>query len=135
MTKSTVPTIRKFMTTQPITLQVNAKLAEAQKVMKDNHIRHVPICEGDKIVGMVTDGDLHRAQAISGVDSGKTAMRDVMAIKPYTVSPDAPVDEVVREMATRKFGSAVVVDNGHVVGVFTTVDAMSAFAEFLEQRR
>ena len=49
-------------------------------------------------------------------------------------APDAPVDEVVREMAGHKYGSAVVVDNGHVVGVFTAIDAMTAFAELLETR-
>jgi len=129
-----VPSIRKFMTTEPYTLQAGAKVAECHVLMKDHHIRHVPICDGDRVVGMVTDGDLHRAEALSGVDPSKVELRAVMSAKPYTVSPDAPVDEVVREMAGHKYGSAVVVDNGHVVGVFTAVDAMTAFAELLQTR-
>lgn len=129
-----VPSIRKFMTPDPFTLQAGAKVIDCHALMKDHHIRHVPICEGDRVVGLVTDGDLHRAQSLAGVDPEKAELRTVMTTKPYTVSPDAPVDEVVREMAGHKYGSAVVVDNGHVVGVFTAVDAMTAFAELLETR-
>ncbi|MFM2420592.1 MAG: hypothetical protein RL385_5315, partial [Pseudomonadota bacterium] len=50
------------------------------------------------------------------------------------VSPDAPIDEVVGEMAAKKFGSAVVQQNHKVVGIFTTVDVCKAFAELLHGR-
>jgi acetoin utilization protein AcuB len=129
-----IPSVRKYMTTEPITLQPNTKLVDAHKVMKDKHIRHLPVCEGDHVVGMVSDGDLYRAESVSGTDPTKAHLRDVMGGKPYTVSPDAPVDEVVREMAGHKYGSAVVVDNGHVVGVFTATDALGAFADLLQTR-
>jgi acetoin utilization protein AcuB len=58
----------------------------------------------------------------------------VMSEKPYSVSPDTPLDEVAHTMASEKFGSAVVVQNGHVVGVFTTVDACRALGDLLETR-
>ena len=48
--------------------------------------------------------------------------------------PEAPLDEVVREMAEHRYGSAVVLANGKVVGMFTTVDACRAFAELLHGR-
>jgi acetoin utilization protein AcuB len=50
------------------------------------------------------------------------------------VAPRAALDEVVSEMAQHKYGCAVVLDNGKVVGVFTTVDALRAFADLLETR-
>jgi acetoin utilization protein AcuB len=87
-----------------------------------------------KVVGMLSDGDLYRAESITGVDASKVTISDIMTPKPYTVSPDAPIDEVVQEMAGKKFGSAVVVDNGKVVGMFTATDALSAFAELLQTR-
>lgn len=130
-----VPSIRKYMSTEPFTLQAAVHLDACQKLMTDKHIRHVPVVEGDKVVGLISDGDLHRFQSLNGVDPTKTELRAVMTQRPFTVSPDAPVDEVVREMAGKKYGSAVVVDNGHVVGMFTAVDAMSAFAELLGQRQ
>lgn len=133
MSKS-IPSIRKYMTTSPITLQPSTRLTEAHALMKDKHIRHLPICEGEKVVGMVSDGDLYRAESVTGTDPTRVHLRDVMVGNPYTVSPDAPVDEVVQEMAGKKYGSAVVVDNGHVVGVFTATDALGAFAELLQTR-
>lgn len=133
MTKA-IPQIRKFMSVQPMTVQASAKLSECHALMREKHIRHLPICEGEKIVGLISDGDLLRATSLSGMDAATTAARDVMVAKPYTVSPDAPVDEVVREMAGHKYGSAVVLDHGHVVGMFTATDALSAFAELLQTR-
>lgn len=130
----TIPAVRKYMTTNPLTFPPEMKLWEAQDVMKDKGIRHLPVCEGERVVGMVSDGDLYRATALSGADPSKVALRDVMIPKPYTVSPDAPVDEVVGEMANHKYGSAVVIDNGHVVGVFTATDALGAFADLLHTR-
>lgn len=52
----------------------------------------------------------------------------------YVVSPSAPLDEVAAEMARKKYGSAVVMQNEHVVGIFTAVDALTALAELLHTR-
>jgi acetoin utilization protein AcuB len=51
------------------------------------------------------------------------------------VRPDTPVDEVAREMADRRYGCAVVIEGGKVVGVFTTTDALRALSELLDRRR
>jgi acetoin utilization protein AcuB len=64
----------------------------------------------------------------------KALIAGAMTEKPYSVSPDTPLDEVAHTMASEKFGSAVVVQNGHVVGVFTTVDACRALGDLLETR-
>lgn len=130
----TIPTVRKFMTTSPFTVGPAAFLTEAHSLMREKHIRHLPVCEGSHVVGMLSDGDLYRAESMNGVDASKVSIKDVMIGKPYTVSPDAPIDEVVQEMAGKKFGSAVVVDNGKVVGMFTATDALTAFAELLQTR-
>lgn len=122
------------MTTSPFTVGPAAFLTEAHSLMREKHIRHLPVCEGSLVVGMLSDGDLYRAESMNGVDASKVSIKDVMMGKPYTVSPDAPIDEVVQEMAGKKVGSAVVVDNGKVVGMFTATDALTAFAELLQTR-
>lgn len=129
-----IPSIRKFMSTPAITLPLSARLSECHELMREKGIRHLPILDGQRVVGVVSETDVARAAGLEGVDPTTTQVRDVMSAKPYTVSPDAPVDEVVQEMAGNKYGSAVVVDNGHVVGIFTAIDAMSAFAELLQTR-
>jgi acetoin utilization protein AcuB len=68
------------------------------------------------------------------VDPETVTVEDAMTPAPYTVSPQAPLDVVAEEMAEHKYGCAVVMDNGHVVGVLTTVDLARVLAQVLRQR-
>ena len=127
------PAVRKFMSVSPITIGPAANRSEALALMRAKKIHHMPVCESGRVVGLVTDGDL--AELNPGAD-GKVNVKDLMRTKPYTVSPESPVAEVVREMAGHRYGSAaVVVDNGRVVGMFTATDGLRAFAEFLGPAR
>jgi acetoin utilization protein AcuB len=133
MSKS-IPKIQKFMTTVPICINRTDTVAVAHKVMRDHDIRHLPVVDGDNLVGIISQRDLHLIETLKDVDAEKVAVEDAMTTNPYTVSPDADLDEVVAEMAEQKYGSALVVQNHKVVGVFTTVDAMRAFSELLKSR-
>jgi acetoin utilization protein AcuB len=133
MTKS-IPQIKKYMTTDIQTIGDEQPMSIAHHMMREQHIRHLPVLHQGKLVGMVTDRDLRLVETLQDVDPDKVAVSEAMTPEPYVVSPDAPLDEVVATMATKKYGSAVVTDHGHVVGIFTTVDACSAFAELLETR-
>ena len=128
-----IPTIQKYMTTTPISVDRTETVAGAHRRMRERNIRHLPVLDGDRLVGIVSQGDLHLIETLEGVDATKVTVADAMS-NPYTVSPDAALDEVVAEMAEQKYGSALVTQNGKVVGVFTTVDAMRAFAELLQGR-
>jgi acetoin utilization protein AcuB len=57
-----------------------------------------------------------------------------MSTEVYAVHPESPLDEVASEMASKKYGSAVVLQNGKVVGIVTTVDLCRALAELLHGR-
>jgi acetoin utilization protein AcuB len=56
-----------------------------------------------------------------------------MSQEPYTVPPEAPLGDVVRTMATERYGAALVVDHGKVVGIFTAIDAMRLLADVFEK--
>jgi acetoin utilization protein AcuB len=133
MSKS-IPKIQKFMTTVPLCINRTDTVAAAHKMMRDHDIRHLPVVEGEKLVGIVSQRDLHLIETLKDVDAEKVTVDDAMTTNPYTVSPDAELDEVVAEMADKKYGSALVVQNHKVVGVFTTVDAMRAFSDLLKSR-
>lgn len=133
MTKA-IPKISKYMTTSPITIGKDQTLAFAHKMLREHRFRHLPVLDGGRLVGMISDRDLHLIETLKDVDPQRVTVEDAMTPDPYAVAPDAALDEVVGEMAEKKYGSAVVVDNHKVVGVFTTVDAMSAFAELLQGR-
>ena len=127
-------TVQQYMTPTPISVDRTETLAAAHQRMREHDIRHLPVLEGDKLVGIVSQRDLHLIETLKDVDAEEVTVDDAMT-SPYTVSPDAPLDEVVAEMAEQKYGSALVTQNGKVVGVFTTIDAMRAFAALLQGRQ
>src|SRR5262245_29890409 len=120
------------MTTCPHTIGRDQNLAQAHKMMRANDIRHLPVLDGGALVGVLSDRDLHLIETLRDVDVEQVIVEEAMTPNVYTISPDTLLDEVVREMARHKYGSAVVMDHGKVVGVFTTVDALGALAELLE---
>jgi len=133
MTKS-IPQIKKYMTTDIQTIGDDQPMSVARRMMRQEHIRHLPVLHQGKVVGIVTDRDLRLVETLRDVDPTKVAVSEAMTQDLYEVSPDAALDEVVSTMAAKKYGSAVVTDHGHVVGIFTTVDACRAFADLLSTR-
>jgi len=129
-----IPPISKYMTTTPRTADGGISLAEAAKLMAETGIRHLPVMDGERLIGIITDRDISFVESFSDVDPTTLTIDGAMTEKPYTVSPDMPLDEVVATMAEMKYGSAVVMQNQHVVGVFTTVDACRALSELLTSR-
>jgi acetoin utilization protein AcuB len=126
-----IPQIKTYMSTNPHTIGVEQTMARAHEIMRENHLRHLPVLKASRLVGILSDRDLHMVETLRDVDPQTVCVEEAMTQDVYAVAPDAPLDEVVKDMATRKYGSVVVVDHAHVVGIFTTVDACRAFADML----
>lgn len=133
MTKA-IPTIQKYMTTAPHSIGAEQTLAHAHEVLREHKIRHLPVLKGGTLVGMITQRDLALVETLKDVDPKTVLVEDAMSTSLYTVAPDAQLDEVVSEMAEKKYGSAIVVQNHKVVGIFTTVDVCTALADLLHSR-
>jgi len=129
-----IPTVASYMTKSPHSIGVEQPLTRAHAMMQEYGIRHLPVLHGGKLVGMLTERDLHLVEAVTDVDPSRVAVEDAMTSVVYSVAPDAPLDEVVREIGRHKYGSAVILRNSKVVGIFTTVDICRALAELLEAR-
>jgi acetoin utilization protein AcuB len=126
------PTIRQYMTPAPHTIARHRSLAAARKAMLDYHVRHFPVIEEGKIVGLLSERDLLLVEALPNVNPTNVRVEEAMVEEVYTVTPDTPIGDVVETMINRKLGSAVVVEDDHVVGVFTTIDALRALQNLLE---
>jgi acetoin utilization protein AcuB len=126
-----IPTISTFMTPMPESIGSNQTLAKAKEVMHSRNIRHLPALEGGTLVGLVSDRDIALVETLKDVDPRHVLVADTMTTNLYTVAPDVPLDSVAAEMAEHKYGSALVVDRGKVVGIFTTTDVCRALAELL----
>jgi acetoin utilization protein AcuB len=133
MTKA-VPPIRELMTLQPHTIGREQPMSVAHRMMREHRIRHLPVLQGGKLVGVLSDRDLNLVETLREVDPSRVLVEDAMSADPYAVSPDTPLDVVVSAMAEHKYGCAVVLQNAKVIGIFTTVDACRALARFLQER-
>ncbi len=112
-------------------LAPSASLTEARELLQDHQIRHLPVVDRDRLVGVVTLSDLYAAEVLLTADPDATMVEGLMARDLYTVGPDAPLSEVVSQMAQRHLGSALIVEDGRLVGLFTTTDACRVLAEVL----
>jgi len=124
-------TIADRMTDTPELIGKDQSMSHAHEIMREREIRHLPVMHGGKLVGLVSERDLHLIETLRDVDPSEIRVEEAMTQDVYAVSPETPLEEVVREMAERKIGSAVVVEGRKVVGVFTTVDALDTLAEIL----
>lgn len=129
MSTKIIPRIGQFMTPLPHTIEFDQPLARAHELMRQHHIRHLPVMQNGKLLGLVSIRDLHLIETLRDVDPDEVPVEDAMAEEPYTVSPDEPLDAVAAIMADHKLGSAVVVEGGRVQGIFTTVDALRALLQ------
>lgn len=121
--------IADYMTPSPHSIGYDQPLTHAHQVMRDHHIRHLPVLNRGHLVGMLSDRDLAFIENLKDVDATKVRVDDAMTPSPYAVSKSARLGDVAREMAEHRYGSAVVMENDHVIGVFTTVDALRALAD------
>ena len=103
-------------------------------MMLDQGIRHLPVLDGGKIVGLLSERDLLLVESLPGVNPTDVRVEEAMVQNVFTVEPETPVGEVVETMIERKLGSALVTEGERVIGVFTTIDALRALHELLERR-
>jgi acetoin utilization protein AcuB len=130
-----IPKIQKYMTTTPYAINAESTVEEAAKLMREHEIRHLPVVvvEGKKY-GILSDRDVKYAMSLSGFDARRALVRDIYEEIPYITAPSTLINEVSAEMAERKVGSALIVDNGHLVGIFTTTDACRALNDLCQTR-
>jgi acetoin utilization protein AcuB len=129
-----IPPVSKFMTTTPHTIGSDQTIAHASKLLADLDIRHLPVLVGGRLAGIISDRDIALIETLRDVDPERVTVEEAMTQQVYAVPPETPLDEVVAEMAERKYGSAVVIQSSKVVGIFTTIDACRAFAEMMHTR-
>jgi len=129
-----IPTVQKFMTTSPHSIGKDQTIHKAEEMMQQLGIRHLPILDGGKLFGLVSDRDLKFIGGFRDVDPKKIKLEELSVTDVFTVHTHTPLDEVCEIMAENKYGCAVVMDNDKLVGVFTWVDGLRAMAELLNTR-
>ncbi len=124
-------TISEFMTPCPVSVRANQSLAEAHARMREHRIRHLPVMDSGRVVGVVSQGDLRLLESIDDVDINRVTVEEAMVHHPYLVAPEASLLSVLGRMFERKLGSILVMDRDRLIGIFTAVDAVSALRRLL----
>lgn len=128
-----ITTLDTEMVESPHKVGRSMKIHQAMRLMEECEFRHLPVIDGGKLVGMVSQRDLKAALALPQSDT--LQVEDVMKSPVYAVSQKTALRKVVRSMADKKIGSTVVLDTqGKVVGIFTTTDALNLLADLLEEK-
>jgi len=117
-------TMAEVMTPGPRTIERDQKLSEAFALMREHHLRHLPVMDDGKLVGVLSQRDRYFVEALGGGDQILDKVSSAMGRDVYHVAPGDLVGEVSRVMAQHRYGCAVVVDRRRVVGIFTTTDAL-----------
>ena len=132
-----------LMTPNPVTVPPDATLAEVWDLMRDRGIRHVPVVEGDTLVGMLSDRDLAhvdlpRLMKLEGVEALRRELSipvvKVMSSGLVVVDDDAEMDEVIDLLIEHRVGALPVVRPGtaQLVGIVSYVDVLRAVRDSLD---
>ena len=132
-------TVGNVMTADPVTIGPEDSLMQALLLMQQKHIRRIPVVVADNLVGLLTAGDLKRAQPSAISDSQQefdqvmeeTPVSRVMVQNLVTTTEDTPLVEAAQTLHTTKFGALPVLREGRLVGILTDNDLVRCVVELL----
>lgn len=119
------------MTPTTVTISHDLSISDALRRMFYHGVRHLPVTDGERILGIVSQHDLHGMEGLPDVepetlDVGAAVMPDIL-----TFTPDTPILEVLQAMIRERRDAVLVVEGLTPVGIYTTIDALQGYEELL----
>lgn len=122
--------VSEWMEKQLITISKETTIQEAIALMKKHSIRHLPVVEGKRLIGLVTEGDMRQAFVASLIED--LSIDDLMIKDPITISEDIEIEDAAKIIYYNKIGGLPVVDaENQILGIITVADIMAAFIELM----
>jgi acetoin utilization protein AcuB len=139
--KLTALQVADYMTPNPLTVEPEEPLLRAVEIIRLRGVRRLPVTVGGILVGLVTDGDLKRAEPSMLTDSEadfnrvmeQTPISRIMIQNPFTTTADTLLVDAAEVLLNTKYGALPVVAGSHVVGIITVNDFMRALVEILRE--
>lgn len=132
--------VKNHMSTEVVTLNPDQTLLKAMTLMQQKRIRHLPVVQAGKVVGMVTELDVRRAGASESTSLSvfelhylmdQIKVSSFMTKKVITVGPQEPIEAAALLIYEHKIGALPVVERDHLVGLITISDILETFVEVL----
>ena len=136
--------VKELMKTQLVTLNADVKLGFANDIMYLGRIRHLPVVQGQALVGILTQRDLYRASLTSILTNWKEnkefldsiRVSEVMTKNVITISPDATMEDAAQIMIDKKVGGLPVVqEKTKLIGLITETDVLQYFVNESRKKR
>jgi acetoin utilization protein AcuB len=132
------------MKTAVVLVRPSDSVRAAWDLLREHRIRHLPVVENGRLVGIVTDRDI-RLVFPSAVTAGRhepdpfealeqVSVRQIMTQRVFTVSPGTSIADAARLLLERRIGGLPVVQGDLLVGIITKTDILAAFVEMMERK-
>jgi acetoin utilization protein AcuB len=122
--------VAEWMVKNPIVVTLDQKVQDCVDLMREHSIRHLPVVENQRLIGLVTESDLREVFLASLVED--LTVEGVMITEPLTVTPDTEIEDAAKLIYYHKIGGLPVVDEySQVVGILTVADLVEAFIELM----
>lgn len=137
------PSVREIMTGSPVTLQKDDKLSLAEEVMTGGRIRHMPILNGERLVGVLSQADLFHSAFVKALHFRPSEQREfvnslkieeVMSKHVVSIPADTSIRAAARLMMEKKLGCLPVVEGERLVGLVTKGDMLRCLAERTDEQ-
>lgn len=131
---SQAPPIRNVMVKSPRTVDLFETASAAEKIMRAGGFHHLPVIDGRKLYGVISDRDIVVARrAFQGeVFDGKVLVKDICLEEPLTVGADDALDKVAALMVKNRADAVVITANNEPVGIFTSNDACRCLSQMFK---
>jgi acetoin utilization protein AcuB len=128
--------VGKRMTRDPKTVSPGDPLSRAAAILREGRFHHLPVVEGDRLVGILSDTDLRNvsfgAPPAEGGGAGDRKVREAMRTEVWSVTPDDSVEDALLILTREKFGALPVLSGDRLVGIITRADLLNAFVDILD---
>ena len=117
-----MPQVRDMMITDVVTTTSSAGIVDAANTMIQQEKGPLPVVDGDRVMGMITDRDIIARVVAAAKDPGTMAVSDVMTTDLFTISPDAEESEARQRMAQAQVDRLLVMEGDRLVGIISEAD-------------
>jgi acetoin utilization protein AcuB len=126
------------MTRDPKTVSPDEPLSAAARILREHRFHHLPVVEGGKLVGILSDTDLRNASYAATPPeggerhAGDRPVREVMRTEVWSVTPEDSVEDALLILTRERFGALPVLEGDRLAGIITRSDLLNAFVDILD---
>lgn len=128
--------VRDLMTPAPLVISPETSVQEASRLMQEQHLGHLPVCEDGRLVGLLSECDLRLVLPSPATSLAahevhylleRLTVAEIMTRFPVTIAPDYTVEEAASRMLSHKVQALPVTENRRLVGILTRTHLLYAF--------